>query len=673
MATRDVTVTFDDGTSNIYKNTPEDITPQAIQTRAEKDFSKKVTGIDGGRKPSEIPVERRTVMQDVLNLPPEDATTGEKIMGSLSARTAMGLVSPFVGAFQLGANAGDWIAKQMGVTPVVGQAVADVIAKAEAMKRRGMGPGAWDVAGTVGSLVTGGAALKGLATATTLPGKVAQGMTAGGVFGATTPSETPGLAPQLNQAVIGATLGGGLPAAVPVVKKIGELGYNLVSPLIAPVAVKGNALLKAAGDKAQEVVNALRGTQQTVPGYQQTAGEAATPANSSGFSALAKEIENASVASKDAAIKQRDAANAARIAQLQTVGGTPQELAAAKAIRESTASTLYPAANKEIITADATLNTLLERPSMEKALARAAKIAEEKNKPFQIGANAPAQQVPSAIIGANGAPAGITNIPAEFAKYPGESLHFLKQGLDDLIKNPERFGIGQTEVNAIKDTRGAYMTWLKTNAPKYEAAREAYRAESIPINQMQLGQYLESKLKPALGEEGKQRVNVFTQAIANAPATITKAITGAPRYQELANVLNPNQLAAVNSVLKDLERGARFEDLALQGAKVGDTGLKMASEAIGTIPHILDPKVTIINAILNRVKGGMNPKLAEQLAETMLDPKLTADAMEKALARQASIKANLSAAAKLQPLVGVAAAQSKLNKLAPDNQNNLAR
>ena len=68
MATRDVTVTFDDGTSNIYKNTPEDITPQAIQTRAEKDFSKKVTGIDGGRKRSEIPTER-SVGGFVSNIP----------------------------------------------------------------------------------------------------------------------------------------------------------------------------------------------------------------------------------------------------------------------------------------------------------------------------------------------------------------------------------------------------------------------------------------------------------------------------------------------------------------------------------------------------------------------------------------------------------------------------
>lgn len=47
---RDVTVTFGDGSSHIYQNAPDDITPGDIQARAEKDFGKSVTALDGGRK-----------------------------------------------------------------------------------------------------------------------------------------------------------------------------------------------------------------------------------------------------------------------------------------------------------------------------------------------------------------------------------------------------------------------------------------------------------------------------------------------------------------------------------------------------------------------------------------------------------------------------------------------
>ena len=46
---RDVTVTFDDGTSHVYANAPDDITPDKVTERAQKEFSKKVTHLDGGK------------------------------------------------------------------------------------------------------------------------------------------------------------------------------------------------------------------------------------------------------------------------------------------------------------------------------------------------------------------------------------------------------------------------------------------------------------------------------------------------------------------------------------------------------------------------------------------------------------------------------------------------
>jgi len=47
---RDITVTFDDGSSHVYKGAPDDITPTVVQARAEKDFGKSVTALDGGKK-----------------------------------------------------------------------------------------------------------------------------------------------------------------------------------------------------------------------------------------------------------------------------------------------------------------------------------------------------------------------------------------------------------------------------------------------------------------------------------------------------------------------------------------------------------------------------------------------------------------------------------------------
>ena len=46
---RDITVTFEDGTQHVYRNAPDDITPDAVTARAQRDFGKTVTALDGGR------------------------------------------------------------------------------------------------------------------------------------------------------------------------------------------------------------------------------------------------------------------------------------------------------------------------------------------------------------------------------------------------------------------------------------------------------------------------------------------------------------------------------------------------------------------------------------------------------------------------------------------------
>lgn len=61
--TRNITVTFDDGSTHVYQNAPDDITPDAVTARAQKDFGKAVKALDGGRAttPSEIPIGRRVM------------------------------------------------------------------------------------------------------------------------------------------------------------------------------------------------------------------------------------------------------------------------------------------------------------------------------------------------------------------------------------------------------------------------------------------------------------------------------------------------------------------------------------------------------------------------------------------------------------------------------------
>ena len=84
---RDITVTFDDGSSHVYKGAPDDITPTAVQARAEKDFGKTVTALDGGRKPA------ATATPAVVPAAPAPAQKGERTIGEAFTDTGAGLIS----------------------------------------------------------------------------------------------------------------------------------------------------------------------------------------------------------------------------------------------------------------------------------------------------------------------------------------------------------------------------------------------------------------------------------------------------------------------------------------------------------------------------------------------------------------------------------------------------
>ena len=47
---RNITITFEDGTTHVYQNAPDDLTPAAVQQRAQQDFGQNVIGVDGGKK-----------------------------------------------------------------------------------------------------------------------------------------------------------------------------------------------------------------------------------------------------------------------------------------------------------------------------------------------------------------------------------------------------------------------------------------------------------------------------------------------------------------------------------------------------------------------------------------------------------------------------------------------
>ena len=409
-------------------------------------------------------------------------------------------------------------------------------------------------------------------------------------------------------------------------KSVGAV-YNALDP-------KSAAYLTAVEGRGPEVLNALRQPSEIVPGSLPTAAQAAAPAGATRFSAMGA---SAAKTAPTPFYERAEAQKAAQLAAVQQVGKTPAELKAAEAARSATAKQLYGISDNAMVAADDTFASLLNRPSMDKVLARASDLAAEKGQPFQIGQNRPAQVVPSSIVDEAGRPMGQTVIPGEVAKYPGSSLHAMKMAFDDLIKDPATFGIGSAEGKAIGRTRAQFLDWAESKAPSYRTARETFAAQSKPINQMEVGQFLEGKLKPALGEEtARLRAAGYAGALENAPGTIKRA-TGESRFQSLSEVLTPDQLKIVEDVRADLARARQAEAQAAAARGAGPDVNLMGTEVMGSVraPNFINNVTTVANDLLRRMQGKLDQKLAIELAAEMLDPASAAAALEKAMARQA--------------------------------------
>lgn len=96
---RNITVTFADGSKHIYANAPDDISPDVVQARAEKDFGKSVSALDGGRggysAESEIPGGRKAGFFE--NIMPNTQTPANIAAGLVKGASNIGatLLRPF--------------------------------------------------------------------------------------------------------------------------------------------------------------------------------------------------------------------------------------------------------------------------------------------------------------------------------------------------------------------------------------------------------------------------------------------------------------------------------------------------------------------------------------------------------------------------------------------------
>ena len=495
----------------------------------------------------------------------------------------------------------------------VGQMVGSVNRNDVAESRRLDAPLMNTTAGKVGNVAGNVAAL---APAALIPGAgtVLGGAAIGAGMGLAQPSTSTG------ETLLNTGLGTAAGAVVPLAGRAWKSLKAAAEPFSegGQNAIVGRALNKAAGSDASTVASRLANPEIFVPGSNPTVGQAS---GSAGVSSL----ERAAVATNpdvtNALDKTIKAQNAARVGVIQDMAGQGGKRDLFVADRDAVAQQLYGAARQ--IGIDPAKLT----PDV---LANVAQFA---------------QRVPAGIQAEATKLAQISGTPLTDASSV-QGMHWMKMAVDDAIDAAKRSGNNRM-ARALTGLQDDLVTGLGRLSPEYDAARQTYAAMSKPINQMDVAQTIADRSINPLS--GNLQPNAYAKALSDKTAKSATGFQGAT----LENTMEPAQMDALNSVLKDVQRATTAENA---GKGTGsDTVRKLAYTNLldqAGVPSILRGPLPVIGNSLQAV-GNLasriadplysraNQEIGNRLAQIMLDPAQAATLMRRATPAQKSQIVNL--------------------------------
>lgn len=265
---RDITVTFDDGSTHIYQNAPDDVTPESVSSRAAKDFGKQVVSLDGGKKsPSELTTAEKIASDPLMRFA---VGAGEQFQGLIQRLAERGTKSPIPILQMLGAAASS-------ARPTLDEAFAETKKMGEGRGEVGM-----NIAGAMGNMMSPLSLGAGkLQVPASLFGKAAMGAGLGAAGGTLAPAESDAEAKK--NALLGAAIGGVIPPALygtgkaiegasnafvrPVADLFTKQGpHNIVNRYIRGEKVVGEQNLPT-------LLQKMRGADEMIPGGKPTVAE----------------------------------------------------------------------------------------------------------------------------------------------------------------------------------------------------------------------------------------------------------------------------------------------------------------------------------------------------------------------------------------------------------------
>lgn len=492
---------------------------------------------------------------------------------------------------------------------------------------------------SIGEQVVGGAIPAIISKGTTAPltlGKAAlQGFKSGAIggFGAGEGSPTE----QLTSTAIGGVASG---AAAPALQLGARVVKNVSQPIIKSMFAEPDVTgLQAGRNLVKEALKSDVGSvDEAINTVLQNAGKPYTLAdigpNTRAYLDAVNLIPSPAKQTAKKFLEQRDKGISARLtSDLQEAFGTTasffDEFNALKTARTDLGKKMYANAFKKQVPVNRELTDLLGRPSVQQAYARGINIAQEKG-----------IKVPNVVVNAQGQLVTADNklVPAVDTEF----LHFVKMGLDDLVytgKSPSS-GIGNTQLNSIKDTRAQFLNYIDKNNPSYKSARNYWADDTATMDAMQSGRtFLKSNpdqlkadiKKMSTSEKEAFRLGAMSDLIERVGGQSTDTVV--PMTANVArNILkDPKRVALIKATFPDNELGqnkfnqfiknfqTEMEMKATSGQVLAGSqtaGRQEAAKAVrGTIAQEA-PNIDAQNLIFNALKMDATQMNEQQLKST---------------------------------------------------------
>ena len=564
--------------------------------------------------PVSVPMAENSAYNRAQKL--KNTTVPELIMGSAPGRFVQGMADYPMGLAQailqppkysqstsgpdLGINPANGVTPVRDVATAGHEALTNVLRQGDQMRsagREAYGSEGMDLARMGGNVSAGIGSTKNIPIAAALKGKVQQGAVLGEAFGgmAPTTSNDPNRERMIN--TLAGTAGGAvLPPVIAGAAATGRGIGNVAKTTARTARNVADPWFPGGYDRARDrMMRELIGN-ENLPKAQQSlqgpldpnlmGGEAAARSGLTELPALQEVAKKVKPTDYYQKLGQQ---RAQRLGELDKVGGTADDLANATKTRKANADQNYADAYNRSVEGDKEITTLLKKindflPSTLKSAGRLARVNGIKMKNNKID-------------------------NADFTKYG----HYLKIALDKAMARTGSKALDNTEKKAAKDLQKEMVSWLKTKNSAYENARETYAADSIPVNQGQIGQALKDALSSPLG--AKETASTFARAMDDAPRTIKNA-TGSTRFNKLGEILSPEGERAANRVLGRLENEAASQEMS-------KLGRMRVQEILGEIgkehpPTMLHRGMMLLNAVLSKAGSSRQGKVMNEIADAVI-------------------------------------------------------